>query len=51
MFKERKTYQDVREELQKSAVYRTFQQIIPGLFIGPAISAMEINKMREHNIS
>ena len=47
----KKTYQDIREELQKSPIYVDFQMIIPGLFIGPQVSAMKLEKMRANKIT
>ena len=43
---ERKGFQEVRDELMKCKEFKTFQQVTPGLFIGPQLSCMQVDKLR-----
>ena len=45
-----KTFQDIREQLQKVPEYNNFQQVVPMLFIGPQTSMMKIEMMQQAKI-
>ena len=44
-------YQDIRDELQKQPIYSNFQEIVPGLWIGPQTSAMKVEAMKANGIA
>jgi methylmalonyl-CoA mutase cobalamin-binding subunit len=46
-----KSFQDVRESLQKSEVFTNFQKIIDGLYIGPQTSSMKIEKLKQEGVT
>ena len=41
----------MREQLMKEPGFNDFQQIVPGLWIGPQMSAMKRNYMKQNGIT
>ena len=48
--KKQEQYYDVQQRLNKFEGYRDFQQVIPNLFIGGQVSAINLEKLKENKI-